>query len=193
MRQRQPKTWFVPIALCALLVFVALQFSPRDINLGETDTRAGVSIAPETYIIGMSDRAYDTAGTLKHTLHAERVDYYQAEGQNRGDIIAPQLEFYSEGKAPWYLSAARGTADNQHQTLMLEQEVTAHSDHPKFGRVTISTDDLLIDTQRQYAHTSKPVTMLSARGKTTATGLNADLDEGQIELLAEVKSLYDPL
>ncbi len=192
MRQRQPKTWFVPLFICALVVVFVLQLSPSDMDFsGGAETSEHTF--PETYVVGMLDRTYDATGTLKHTLRAERVNYYQSDSENRGDIIAPAIEFYSEDKPPWHLRAKQGTADNRKQTLMLEQNVTANSNHPKYGKITISTEDLLIHTDRQFAHTDKPVTIRSARGKTTAVGLNAAIDLGQIELLSEVKSLYEPL
>lgn len=192
MRQHPTKSWLIPAIVCAIAISVVMQLAPRNPLLKDKSNPQGDS-HPSTYIVGMRDRTYDKNGTLKHTLHAQRVNYYQNSAESRGDILAPEIEFYSEGKAPWHLSAERGTVNNIDQTLKLEQDVSAYSDNAEYGKVTILTEDLLIHTERQYAHTPKPVTILSARGKTTAVGLNAALEEGQIELLAEVKSLYDPL
>lgn len=191
MRPRQPKSWIILIALCSALVYVALQYSPRD--LMGPDTEDSQARYPETYIEGMSDRAYADTGTLRHTLNAERVIYYTEQGQTKGFVEQPHLVFFAQSDSPpWHLRAERGVADTQRNTLTLKNNVTAYSDHPEFGRITVDTDDLLIDTVRQFAQTDKPVTMRSARGITSAVGLNAELESGRVELLSEVQGIYEP-
>ncbi|MBU2885444.1 LPS export ABC transporter periplasmic protein LptC [Gilvimarinus agarilyticus] len=191
MRPRQPRSWIITIALVSGLLYSALQYSPNDLvkGAGETSTPD----FPEVYLVEMTDRSFDDSGRLTHTLKARQVTYFKTADTTEGYIEQPELTFLSENSShPWHLVANQGIADIEQQTLQLSGTVNAYSEHPRYGRLDVTTEDLLVNTHEQIATTDKPVTMQSARGTTSAVGLSADLDSGRVALLSEVKGIYAP-
>lgn len=190
MRPRQPRSWIFTIALVSALLYGALQFSPSDLMKEPEEPAASF---PEAYLIGMQDRTFNREGRLAHTLSAAEVTYFNTGANTQGYIDQPILAFFSaDDPRPWYLTASQGIANAEQQTLLLTGAVNAYNEHPRYGRIDINTDDLLVNTDAQIASTDKPVTMQSARGTTSAIGLAAELESGRVQLLSEVKGTYAP-
>lgn len=189
--RRQPRSWVITIALVCALLYGALQYTPDDLT--DRAENAGAPQFPEVYLIEMTDRSFDASGRLSHTLQAREVTYFTTGDSTEGYIEQPELTFFNEeNRAPWHLTATQGIADITRKTLLLTGSVRAYNNHPRYGRIDVITDDLLVNTDAQIATTDKPVTMQSARGTTSAVGLSADLESGRVELLSEVKGTYAP-
>lgn len=191
MRSRQPKSWIIVVGVCIALGYGALHFTPRDLALSDAPPQAKQAL-PETYIVGMVDRSFDANGQLSHTLKAEQVTYYARSQGTDGTLQKPRVLFFNEKGTPWNLEADTGHIYSDNNTVTLNDNVVAYSHSEDHGQLTLLTESLSIDTDKQYAHTDKPVTMRSARSNTQAVGLKADLQEGRLELLSEVRGRYEP-
>ncbi|WP_049723622.1 LPS export ABC transporter periplasmic protein LptC [Gilvimarinus polysaccharolyticus] len=190
MRARQPKSWILLISLCCALIYAALQYSPRDMALINADTKIHKQF-PQSYMKGIVDRTYDNAGKLKHKMIARSAQSFSDGTVSNNKVEQPEVTIYRQANAaPWQLSAKQGTS--YAGTITLQDDVLARNEQDRYGLITLTTAKLTIDTEQQFAHTDKPVTMRSERGTTRAVGLNAELDNGRIELLSEVKATYAP-
>lgn len=191
MRKRQPRSWIIVISIICGLLYLSLQYSPQEWMAPEptVDTRH----YPETFMQGVQNTQYNTTGRLHYRLTARELRYYDTDDTSRSEIMEPEviIESANTGSA-WHIRAERGRSTGQSPRVTLEENVRAWSLHEEYGRVDMLTDSIAIDTERQFAHTDKPVTMRSARGVTTAVGLSADLEAGRVELLSEVKGTYEP-
>ncbi|MCP8900186.1 LPS export ABC transporter periplasmic protein LptC [Gilvimarinus xylanilyticus] len=191
MRTRQPKPWIIVVGFCIALGYGALHFTPRDLALSDAPVQPKQTL-PETYILGMIDRSFDDDGRLSYTLEAEQVTYFEQGQGTDGTLTKPKVLFLSEKTTPWNLEADKGHVYSGNNTVILNDNVVAYSRSDDHGELTLLTETLNIDTDKQYAHTDKPVTMRSARSNTQAVGLKADLQEGRMELLSEVRGRYEP-
>ncbi len=191
MRQRQPRSWILLISAICALVYLSLQYSPREWMAPEPAAEA--RRYPDTYMEGIRNAQYSSEGKLQYRLSAGELVHYESTAEPYSVIVKPHVLIDSAAtENPWEIVAERGTRFPRRQQVTLEDEVHAWSLHPQFGQVDIFTENIVIDTERQFAHTDKPVTMRSARGLTTAVGLEADIEAGRVELLSEVKGTYDP-
>lgn len=178
------------MSICSALIYGALQYSPRDMLLSDESAKAQKQF-PQSYMTGIVDRTYSNNGSLKHKMVARSVTSFSDGTINRSEVDHPHVTLYRQSSTePWQLSAKQGTSVSN--AITLRDNVQVWNEKGQYGWVTLTTDDLTIDTDQQYAHTDKPVTMRSERGTTRAVGLNAELDNGRIELLSEVKATYAP-
>lgn len=190
MRRRQPKSWILLMSLCCALIYGALQYSPHEMLAPEAD-KSNEKRYPQSYMVGVVDRTYSNAGILEHKMVARSAVSYSDGAIANSEVDHPHVTIYgAPDTAPWQLSAKEGRSQNN--TITLQNNVQVWNEKGRYGWVTLTTDELTIDTDQQYAHTDKPVTMRSERGTTRAIGLNAELNNGRIELLSEVKATYAP-
>lgn len=191
MRHRQPRSWILLISVICALVYLSLQYSPRDWMA--TDTTPESRHFPDTYMTAIHNVQHGDSGQVQYRLSARQLKHYEIAPEPYSVIDQPEIVIESAAtEGPWEIIAERGTRYPHRQQVTLEGEVHAWSLHPRFGQVDLFTENIVIDTERQFARTEKPVTMRSARGLTTAVGLEADLQAGRVELLSEVKGTYDP-
>lgn len=117
------------------------------------------------------------SGQLGTRIERPTMDWYQPDGQTR----------------EWRLRAEQGWIAADNQSLRLEGEVemtrTAESGKPP---ATITTRDVLVRPAERRAETAAPARAVTPGGEMRAIGLRAFLDQERLELLSEVKGVYEP-
>ena len=191
IRRRQPRSWMLLISVICGLLYLSLQYSPQDF-MAPTNT-GKKRVYPDTYLLGVEDTRYNPEGQLRYRLTADEVIYHTGGTTPYSQILNPDIIIEGNpDNPPWHLTARRGHSGANAAEVTLEDDVKAWSRHPDYGLIEVLTDNLSIDTERQFAQTDKPVTMRSAHSTTTAVGLRAELEAGRVEFLSEVKGTYDP-
>jgi lipopolysaccharide export system protein LptC len=133
------------------------------------------------------------AGLREYVLEAPRLT--QLPGQLGTWIERPVLDWYQpDGRTrEWRLLAERGWIAADNQLVRLEGEVvmtrTAESGKPP---ATIITRDVLVRPAERQAETAAPARAVTPGGDLRAIGLRAILDEERLELLSEVRGVYEP-
>jgi lipopolysaccharide export system protein LptC len=133
------------------------------------------------------------AGLREYVLEAPRLT--QLPGQLGTWIERPVLDWYQpDGRTrEWRLLAERGWVAADNQLVRLEGEVvmtrTAESGKPP---ATIITRDVLVRPAERQAETAAPARAVTPGGDLRAIGLRAILDEERLELLSEVRGVYEP-
>lgn len=133
------------------------------------------------------------AGLREYVLEAPRLT--QLPGQLGTWIERPVLDWYQpDGRTrEWRLLAERGWIAADNQLVRLEGEVvmtrTAESGKPS---ATIITRDVLVRPAERQAETAAPARAVTPGGDLRAIGLRAILDEERLELLSEVRGVYEP-
>lgn len=152
---------------------------------------------PQTFMIGVETREFTTKGELQHLLQTPRITHYQVDPETPGDkdytiIDHPQVAFYDEGEpSPWVLSARSGHSNFNNSLLRLVDEVLIQQETAERGLVQITTDELLVHPQQQFAETDKAVKMRSPKGQMDAVGMTAYMQENRIELKSQVRAFYE--
>lgn len=104
------------------------------------------------------------------------LDWYQPDGQTR----------------EWRLQAEQGWISADQQSVRLEGEVTivrtTDSGQPP---ITITTRDVLVRPGERYAETAAPTRAVTPDGEFRAVGVRAWLDQERLELLSEVRGVYE--
>lgn len=133
------------------------------------------------------------AGMREYVVEAPRL--WQLPGQGGIEIERPTLDWYQpNGRIrEWRLQADQGWIAADNQSVRLDGEVVmsrgAESGKPP---VTVTTRDVLVRLDERQAETTAPARAVTPGGELRAVGLRAFLDEERLELLSEVRGVYEP-
>jgi lipopolysaccharide export system protein LptC len=116
-------------------------------------------------------------GQLGTWIEQPVLDWYQPDGQTR----------------EWRIRAEQGWIDADNQSVRLEGEVVmtraAESGKPP---ATVTTRDVLVRLDERRAETAAPARAVTPGGELRAIGLRAFVDQERLELLSEVRGVYEP-
>lgn len=188
---KHPLTW---VGLFLLIAVVAVwDYSPEDLLRQPEPEQERF---PQAYMIQSETRRYNTEGELHYRMVSARADYFQflperSSPRDYSLIQSPHITVHGEGDQPWQLTARLGHSNASADRLRFTGEVRAWKAQAG-GRTEITTPELLVEPNRQYAETSKAVKMRSPQGQHEAIGMRADLSKDHIELLSEVRGIYEP-
>ena len=185
------------ITLFALLVltgaFMLWEFSPEHLLRDPEPVRSDF---PQAFVIGSHSRVFDEQGHLRYILVTDEVNHYQYHANRASDqdytwIEQPDITLLDPEQPPWYLSAERGRSNPGEDSLTLLNQVRLWQEAER-GLMEMTTSEITLWPERQFAKTDKPVKMLAPRGNQDAIGLEADLGKNRIQLLSEVRGTYAP-
>ena len=186
------------VILLAILAAVFLR-SPSRKLLDFTTPATDHKHYPIAYLTHIKTTQLNAAGGVAHVLTADKISYFGDMENSQGDTYAlldkPFITIYNKdpNALPWLVSAARGTSTNNGQEILLEGNVVLQQKNKQLTVSVITSEQLLVKPDQQYAETSKPVMIKSASNTMNATGLKLFLESSQIELLAKVRGRYDTL
>ena len=188
-----PLPWLVVVVL--VIVFVTMKYSsPED---KATEQQEAAKIFPHTYLTEVEIRQFDQDGALHYQMNSPLIRSFQVKD-------SPSTEDYSLFQTPvfvlvndpqkpgWFVTAQEGRLDSENKWFTLTQDVLARQTSEKHGETTLTTTDLRLNTQDQFAETGKAVTMRAAKSEITGVGMRADMKREHIELLSNVKGTYEP-
>lgn len=199
---KNPLVW---LGLVVLIGLVAIwDFNPEDLMRPVPEREAEF---PHAYLVGSETRRFDTEGRLYHHMVSERADHFQHLPQRSSErdyslIQKPDITLYGENgpeggdspqtdaPAPWRVRAEQGRSDANATRIHLREQVRVWQQSEE-GLTELTTSELIIEPDRQFAETDKAVNMRSPQGRNQAVGMRADLGKDHIELLSEVRGTYD--
>lgn len=163
------------------------------------------NIRPESFMDRASAPATDTAidfyvenartvqfqpdGKLHYRLTAERVEHLRSNDTTL--LSQPDLLLHRGSDYPWHVQSARGEVSPGGTQVELIDAVRVERTDAK-GRPTIlTTSRLSVFPEREYAQTDLPVRIEAANGVTTATGMQAYLNESRMLLKSNVRGQHE--
>jgi lipopolysaccharide export system protein LptC len=137
--------------------------------------------APEFYMEGAEVRQFRLDGTLEYRLASADVRHFQQQAMTR--LAAPDLTLLHPARPPWQASAETGVLRRPPQgapeeVVELSGAVRLEQTRPDGDYVRLETSRLELFPRRQYAQTDRDVMIESLAGRTTAAGLEGDLQLG---------------
>ncbi len=188
-----PMPWLVVILL--VILFATLKYSSKEDSVAPQ--QAPIKIFPHTYVVDVEMHQYDNEGNLHYQMNTPLIRRFEVKDspsdKDYSLFTTPVFMLVNDPKKPgWFVTSQEGRLENNDTWFILTQEVLARQTSEKQGEITISTGDLRLNLQDQFAETSKAVTMRAAKSQITATGLRADMKREHIELLSNVKGIYEP-
>lgn len=188
-----PLPWLVVAVL--VIAFVTIKYTSTGSLV--TPQQAVIKIFPHTYLTDVEIRQFDQDGTIHYQMNSPLIRSFQvkenASAEDYSLFETPVFVLVNDPKKPgWFVTAQEGRLDSDNVWFTLTQDVLARQTSEKQGETTITTTDLRLNTQDQFAETSKAVTMRAAKSQITAVGMHADMKREHIELLSHVKGTYEP-
>jgi len=188
-----PLPWLAVTVL--VLIFATMKYSSTS-NL-ITPEQVETKVFPHTYVTDVEVRQYDKDGAIRYQMNTPLIRRFQV-GEHASDkdyslFETPVFKLVNNPQTPgWLVTSKEGRLDSNDVWFTLTQEVVARQASEKQGETIITTNDLRLNTQEQFAETGKAVTMRAAKSRITATGMRADMKREHIELLSNVKGTYEP-
>lgn len=192
------RSWLAPLILVTLTVaFLLLWESSPQNFLRPAPIKKQAQIPPANILINPINRSYNEEGRLTSAFKAAETQYFQVDPKRitQSDfthITQPAMTLYNPQRPPWNLTADSGKISNNATIIKLSDNVRLwHSDELN-QTSELTTSYMVLEPKRQYAHTDKPVTIRSVNEITQATGMKAFLKEERIQLLSNVRGIYEP-
>lgn len=136
---------------------------------------------------------FDTGGHRGRKLQGELLRHFEAEKYS--EIVKPSVMFEQQKTgakpSPWHMTAQLATLTHASNQINLQGDVVLWSDATSAGRTEVRTEQLVIDTARQFAETGKTVNIRAGHSQATAAGLKADLANERLLLPSRVKEIHE--
>ena len=189
--------WLILAFGIALVLIASLSRDDREAADTLLDTDDNGRGRADLIMEGAEITQFDAEGELDYRLVAARITHYPESDSTL--LESPVLSLHRPSGPPWRMSAARGRIDGAGElvgrspvedgepargaeTVTLEQDVQVRRERSGDRFVELDTDYLELYPDREYARTDRPVTIRTESGRTTATGLEADLAGGHLQL-----------
>jgi lipopolysaccharide export system protein LptC len=191
--------YFSIFLLSLVLALVLWQAPPSELLTLSEKENLNTRLFPNAYLIKSKTTQYSVDGKISHLLTADRIRLYEPTtniADNYALLDLPNITVYSQKQpeaAPWNASSLYGKSTKQDEELLLTGNVVLiQTESTTQIASTITSDELLIKPNQQYAETNKPVIIKTQSGVTSSVGLKMSLDTDTIELLSNVRSRYEP-
>ncbi len=182
-----------PRTLMTLLVLVTgavittyLAFVDRENDDGERETRLQLAY----YLKGAELTGTDADGNVLFTVRTENAQ--QNISTRSVDLDSIAMEYGGATGLPWRVRADGGRIPNDTSIIELQGNVVVVSgaEHP--NPATIRTERLDINPATLQASTDKRVTLTFEDRRLNATGMRADFETNNLQLLSNVHGKFNP-
>jgi lipopolysaccharide export system protein LptC len=131
----------------------------------------------------------NAAGHPRYNLQAKEMRHYADDDTTH--LSMPDMTLYRPGSSPWRVRADRAEVAAGGESVLLQDDVKLRrmTAEPRAG-LEVDTSVLRVVPAKDYAETDRPVTIMTELGITRAIGLQADLNQRQLRLLAQVRGDY---
>jgi lipopolysaccharide export system protein LptC len=128
-------------------------------------------------------------GGVQYEMTADRVDHMRASEVTL--LTKPDMQLYRGTVYPWHVQSERGEVNPDGTEVELIDNVRVARTDQKNRATVITTSRMTVFPQKQYAQTEQNVRIEGAGGVSTAKGMKAYLNDSKINLLSNVRGLYE--
>lgn len=178
---------FLPLA-AALLVAIGY-WNIRPESFMEQSTAPAAEGAIDFYVENARTVQFQPDGKLHYKLTAERVEHLRSSDITL--LNQPDLLLYRGGTYPWHVQSSRGEVSPGGAQVDLIDAVRVARTDAKGRPTLLTTSRLSVFPEREYAETAQPVRIEAANGITTATGMQAYLNESRMLLKSNVRGQHE--
>lgn len=183
------KYTFISVIMLAIVAvtswFTYFTDKPHTKNLVNT------KITPDAYMENVVALVLDKQGKPNLRIATPKLVHYAEK--DTATLQTPELTLYRKSPTPWYINADTGTtADGVENVTFKDNVVIHHAADENNPATIIKTELLYVKPNKQIAETPAPITLIQPGLKVSATGLNADMNTGNIKLLSQARGEYVP-
>jgi lipopolysaccharide export system protein LptC len=173
------------LALAGATGWLLLELKP-DLPVSE----AKKSRSPDLYLDNFTTTAMDDAGRPHRKLTAVHMAHFP--DTNTNELEKPYLIMYRTDEPPWHVRSERGWISASGEVILLTGKVNIWRDTKAGERwMDIETRDLRILADSDFGETDKPVIITQRTNESRGIGMRAYLEQGRIELLSRVQTVYE--
>lgn len=167
----------------ALVSFWALEITREQSNKTGLPIRADI---PDFYVDNFKYAHFTPTGKSQYHITGTRLTHTPSDDSYR--IQSPHIFYLDTQQTPITLQAKLATIESDHKKIHLHQAVQLDRPATKTNELMhLATDYLLLDPEKHTAQTDHPVMLHMGSTTLTGTGLFANTETHQIQLLHSVK------
>ena len=175
-------SWLLVIFGCFALLLSLGDWKHIEVSPNEQPASAG---EPDLYMEKAAITQYGEDGTVRYRLLSTEVRHYEDERITR--LVAPTMTLFRAPQQPWFARSNEGlvhdtdTVDGKRDEIILLRD-DVHLEQREPNRIAISSPDLYVYPDRQFAETNQPVIIDTTSGRTHAVGMSGDLNTSLLKL-----------
>jgi len=144
---------------------------------------------PDYYLGDFDLTTMNAAGRPRYYLQAKAMSHFADD--DTSEVAQPQLTVYRRASVPWTIRSRQARVAAGGESVLLQDDVKVERPtQDRRGGLEIDTSVLRVVPAKEYAETDQPVVIVTDFGVTRATGMQADLKQQQLRLLAQVRGEY---
>ncbi len=179
--------------LILVLLIGAAVFSAWLLSWLSADTGSTVQAdarAPDYYMEDFTTLTMDRDGQPRNKLSADYMAHYPHDNSTK--LVRPRMEIFRADELPLYIDAEKGRIEGDNDTISLYgivkmREYDAHGE----PRLEVSTTDVKILLEQEYAETDSHATIVTSTAVITGRGLRAYLPENRLEIINHDKTILN--
>lgn len=145
---------------------------------------------PDAYMTDVSYTQFDQQGQWRTRLDSPKIVHY-AE-QDTATLETPQLISRTPDQLTWVITADHGKSQQGLKVINLTDNVKIQRTKDSTKQTTtLTTTAMTAYPEQKFAKTDQPVKIVEPGITMNATGLTADLNTGDINLLSGVQGSYE--
>ncbi|WPO99217.1 LPS export ABC transporter periplasmic protein LptC [Pseudomonas sp. HR96] len=145
--------------------------------------------AVDYYAINAHAKQFLPDGGIQYDMTADKVEHLQASQVSL--LTNPDMNLYRGTVYPWHVTSERGEVNPDGTQVELIDSVRIARTDQKSRATVITSSRMTVFPQKQYAQTEQDVRIDGAGGVSTGKGMKAYLNDSKINLLSNVRGLYE--
>lgn len=145
---------------------------------------------PDTFMEKATYVKLDQNGNLHSKIYVSKMKHYPSNDTSY--FTTPRVIFYNQNHVPWDITANEGKSQSGVSQVFLWDNVKIHQPAgPNSHELTMTTTNLTIFPEKQFAQTDQPVTIIEPGSVINSVGLRANLNTGEVQLLSHARGVYE--
>jgi lipopolysaccharide export system protein LptC len=177
------------VLLCVLLALAVGYWNIRPTTFSPP-TLLEDPLQPDFFMLNGRITQLGADGTPTYRLVTQRATHLVTDDSTRLEF--PDLTYFRVGEPePWTVTSVYGRVTEGGDQVLLHENVVLQQRIPGVAPRRLTTSALTIYPSKDYAETDQDVRIDAARHVTTATGMQAYLNDGRLILLSNVRGQHE--
>ena len=160
-----------------------------DLAPEQQQAQAAAVSGPDLIIESLVATTLDENGQPRRRVRAREM--LHMPDTETHELSEPYMEVFSPGEEPWFVRSQRGWLSPEGDVMLLLGEVHIWRNGADGSRrLNIRTNNLRVLPDSEYGETDEPVSITTPHSRSTAVGVRAFLNEGRVEMLSRVRTVY---
>lgn len=188
--RRRLGSWLPLLPL--LLLLAATYWLNLQVQSPDSAATKGLRHDPDYMIDNFTATTLDGQGKIRFVMSAKKMLHYPDDDTTH--LEAPRLASLTAEYPPVRMSALNGEISRKGDDIFLRNDVIiVRPEYANRSEMTFSTNYLHVLPNKDMVITDQPVTMIDARTRLNAVGMELDNKSRTIKFLSQVKTTYVPV